>query len=76
MNQLNKNKKKSSFPLFNEQKLKQLKKNYNNSGYNIKEDEGQSEVRSGWSSRRDSQISVEDIDLIPKLNAELKEFIG
>ena len=34
------------------------------------------EEKSGWSSRRDSQISVEDAELIAKLeNDEIKAFI-
>ena len=35
-------------------------------GENQNEDE-----RSGWSSRRDSQISEDDADLIPKLSPDL-----
>jgi len=33
------------------------------------------ESRSGWSSRRDSQISEDDHDLIPKLSSDLQDYI-
>ena len=38
-------------------------------------DEEVDDVKSGWSSRRDSQISVEDEVLIEKLQDDLKQYI-
>lgn len=63
---------KSSFPLISEfkQKLPKLPADSMLDLVNEKE-----EVRSGWSSRRDSQISEDDKDLIPKLSFELQDYI-
>jgi hypothetical protein len=61
---------KSSFPLISEFKQK-LPKVADSMLDLVNEKDENEEVRSGWSSRRDSQISEDDKDLIPKLAFEL-----
>jgi hypothetical protein len=64
---------KSSFPLISEFK-KKLTKSVN--ADSVADFLGEKEeVRSGWSSRRDSQISEDDKDLIPKLSVDLQDYI-
>lgn len=65
---------KSSFPLVKDFKASKhnRKKSENMSISEVKDIE---EVRSGWSSRRDSQNSVDDNQLVSKLSNDLKEYI-